>query len=61
MSTKKAKRPSTVIMTMRVTPEYRQWLDELAEHCRLDRSKAIDKGLILLAKQEGFEKKAPPR
>jgi len=50
-----------VAVTLKGDPEWKAWLEGLAEHCRLDVSKAIDRALIQMAKAEGYEKEAPPR
>jgi hypothetical protein len=60
MSTKKEKTPGDVFVNIRMSTEYKKWLEKLADHCRLDISKTVDKGLVLLAKSENFEK-APRR
>lgn len=50
-----------VAVTLKGDPAWKEWLEGLAEHCRLDVSKAIDRALIQMAKTEGYEKEAPPR
>jgi hypothetical protein len=42
-------------------PEGKAWLEGLAEHCRLDVAKVIDRALIDYAKHEGYEPEAPQR
>ena len=49
------------IVNMKVSDKYRAWLDRLAKHCRTDVAKLIDRGLILVAKAEGFNEEAPER
>ena len=48
------------VVSMRGTPEWRQWLNRLAEHCRNTPSATIDRALAELARREGFEG-PPPR
>jgi hypothetical protein len=41
--------------------EWKAWVDRLSRHCRTDTSKLLDRGLIFIAKMEGFEEEAPQR
>jgi hypothetical protein len=43
------------------TPEWIKWLEEAAEHCRLDTSKLLDIAVASYAAQQGFPKRPPPR
>lgn len=47
------------VVSMRGTPEWREWLGRLSEKCRATPSGLIDRALAELAKREGFEE--PPR
>jgi hypothetical protein len=38
-----------------------EWFRGLLDHCRIPGSSAIEKGLILLAEQEGYEPEPPRR
>ena len=42
-------------------PEWKAWLEGLADHCRTDVAKVIDKALIGYAKSEGYNQEAPRR
>ena len=42
-------------------PDWKSWLDGLANHCRTDVAKVIDKALIQYAKSEGYDQEAPRR
>jgi len=50
-----------VVVTLKGSPEWKAWVDELAAHCRTDVSKLIDSALVGLAKDRGFTKEAPRR
>jgi hypothetical protein len=50
----------TAATTIRSTPEWKAWLDRLADHCRLNVSDTADRALVELARSVGF-KEAPPR
>lgn len=49
------------ILSIRGTPAWRDWIDRLAHHCRLDRAKLIDIALYEKAKRSGFEEPPPER
>jgi hypothetical protein len=51
----------SIAVTLKGGPEWKEWLEGLAEHCRLDVAKAIDRALIMMAKAEGYDRDAPPR
>ncbi len=42
-------------------PEWKAWLEGLADHCRTDVAKVIDKALTEYAKSEGYDQEAPRR
>lgn len=50
-----------VVVNIKVSHDYKAWLDGLAIHCRTDMAKLIDRGLIMVAKAEGYNVEAPPR
>jgi len=60
---KKAGKPDhgPVVVNIKASREWKTWLDGLAVHCRTDIAKLIDRGLILVAKAEGYDKEVPPR
>jgi hypothetical protein len=54
--------PATLAtITIKGDPAWRKWAEELAEHCRMSVSGAVDYGLAQLAKEQGFKKKPPAR
>jgi len=48
-------------LTVRMTPEYRQWLERAALHCRMTVSAFLDFAAVAYAKQHGFDEPAPKR
>ena len=60
-ATASTKSPLGVAVTLKGSAEWKEWLVELAGHCRLDVAKVIDKALIDYAKSEGFDRDAPRR
>jgi len=58
--TEKPNRPS-IAVTLRGGPDWKEWLEGFADHCRSDVSKVIDKALIQYAKSEGYNREAPRR
>jgi len=59
----KARKPDrpAIAVTLRGGPDWKEWLEGFADHCRSDVSKVIDKALIQYAKSEGYNKEAPRR
>jgi hypothetical protein len=53
--------PKKSIVSLKATPEFAAWFEELTEYLRIPASIAIEHGLICLAKERGFSKPAPPR
>lgn len=51
----------TIAVTIKGSPEWKDWIDGLADHCRLDVAKVIDRAVIEYAKTEGYDRKAPQR
>ncbi len=47
-------------LTVRMTPQFREWLDQAASHSRLNMSGFIEFAVIAYAKQQGFHE-APPK
>jgi len=54
-----AKVPRDMVVGMRGSPEWKGWLDRLADHCRLNKVDVIDLALVDYAQKMGFE--APPK
>jgi hypothetical protein len=52
---------SAIAVTLRGSPAWKAWVEALAVHCRTDVAKLIDRGLILVARAEGYDKEAPER
>jgi hypothetical protein len=57
---KVADRPA-IVVTIRGSQAWKDWVDELVEHCRSDASKVIDNALVDYAIKFGFTKKPPIR
>jgi hypothetical protein len=53
--------PKDVVLTLRGSPGWKKWVDQLAAHFRTDASKLIDVALVEYARNHGFEKEAPKR
>jgi hypothetical protein len=50
-----------IAVTLRGSEPWKAWVEGLANHCRLDVAKVIDRALIDYARKEGFNKEAPRR
>ena len=50
-----------IVVSMKGTIEFRDWLNELAEFDRTTAVQVMEKGALLYAKQVGFPKSAPKR
>ena len=50
-----------IAVTLKASPEWKTWVEGLADHLRTDVAKAIDRALIMLAKSEGYDSDAPRR
>jgi hypothetical protein len=50
-----------IAVTLRGSEAWKAWVEGLANHCRLDVAKVIDRALIDYARKEGFNKEAPRR
>jgi hypothetical protein len=51
--------PRGMVIGMRGTAEWKAWLDEFADHCRLNKVTLIDLALVDYAVKAGF--RAPPK
>lgn len=51
----------SIVVSMKGTVEFRDWLNELAEFDRSTAVQIMEKGAVLYAKQVGFGKPAPKR
>jgi hypothetical protein len=58
---KKAEPMKPKTIGVRATGEWAAWVDELADHCRIDVAKLIDTALVELAERRNFGKKPPRR
>jgi hypothetical protein len=50
-----------IVLSIKGTVEYRDWLAELADHCRVTSVQVLDAAVVAYAKQVGFTKPAPKR
>ena len=50
-----------VVLVVRGSEEWGQWLGRLAEHCRATASELADDALAAYAKSQGFSEKPPRR
>jgi hypothetical protein len=48
-------------LTIRGSAEWREWLEEGAQHCLLDASKLVDIAVTQYLKSNGFQKPRPQR
>lgn len=48
-------------LTIRMTPEYRRWLERAALHSRMTVSAFLDFAAVEYARRHGFDEKAPKR
>jgi uncharacterized protein (DUF1778 family) len=48
-------------LTVRMNPQFREWLDKAALHSRLNVSSFIEFAVIAYAKQQGFDEPPPKR
>jgi hypothetical protein len=56
----KAERKPTVL-AMKGSPEWKQWLDRAARHCRLSASTLVDLAVAEYVKARGFDEPPPDR
>ena len=52
-------KPKQMVVGLRGSPEWKDWLDRFADHCRLNKVDVIDLALVDYAAKMGFE--PPPR
>lgn len=50
-----------VVLVVRGSPEWREWAERAALHCRMSLSGMADFGITLAAKQQGFAEPPPKR
>lgn len=62
-TTTKVAPPDTrsIIVTLKGNPEFREWLNRLADHDRSTAVQVMERGVIAYAKQVGFTEPAPKR
>lgn len=53
--------PGAKHLTVRGTPDWLAWVNELAAHCRSNAAATVDQALVEYARARGFEKPPPPR
>ncbi len=53
--------PRQTVLTIKGTPEWKAWLDELGDHVRMPASTIVDQALVKYARDMGFAKDAPKR
>ncbi|WP_165073262.1 hypothetical protein [Paludisphaera rhizosphaerae] len=51
----------SIAVTLRGTPEWKEWVERGAGHCRTDVAKLIDAALVDYLRAKGFDEPAPPR
>lgn len=60
-ATKTASGAKPTALTIRGDLKWRKWVESLADHCRSDVAKVVDRALIEYAKTVGFSVEAPKR
>jgi hypothetical protein len=50
-----------IAVTLKASPEWKEWLEGLAAHCRSDVAKTIDRALVMLARGENYDGEPPAR
>jgi hypothetical protein len=50
-----------IVLSIKGTVEYRDWLAGLADHCRTTSVQVIDSALVHYAKHVGYDETAPKR
>jgi len=66
MAKKKAPKPSpkdtrSIVLSLKGTVEFRDWLGRLADHCRTTSVNVMDLALVHYAKHVKFPEEAPKR
>ena len=49
------------VVTIKGNPEWRDWVEQGAKHCRTDVAKLIDQALVMYLRNQGFAAPAPER
>jgi len=57
---KPSKAPQGVAVAIKGSPEWKEWVERLADHCRCDVSALVDQALTEHARRNGFAE-VPPR
>jgi len=50
-----------VAVTIKGSPDWREWIEEAAKHCRMSVSGLVDYAVTQFVKQQGFPRKPPER
>jgi RecA-family ATPase len=53
--------PRKSAVSIKARPEWKEWLERVAKHCRDPVAQVIDKAVAEYAKANGFEDPPPPR
>lgn len=67
MAKRKADQPTPepgvrkVVFQMKGSEEWKDWLDGLAKQLRMPSSAVVDNALVMYAKAQGYDRKAPER
>ncbi len=65
MARKKAKpapgEPKRIVLQIKGTDEWKEWLDGLGKHLRTPTSTVVDHALVRYAKEVGYKREAPER
>ena len=59
-------RPPVAVRRIQITgfrglPKFGEWFKRLVKHCRMPAASVIERGLILVAKEMGFDEPPPDR
>lgn len=57
----KVPNPKRQVISLRGSEEWREWLNGLADHCRIPATALIDVALTRYAKEAGYEEPPPKR
>lgn len=49
------------VLTIRGTPEWREWLDRASRHCRMSASTLVDLAVAKFVREQGFSEPPPDR
>ncbi len=50
-----------LVLTVRGSPEWKEWLGRLSKHCRMSTAVCVDQALMEFAKMRGFIEPPPER